>query len=877
MNRPNDPLLTSILTLSNSRPEKVAMRFIGDASRSEVLYSELATAIRERAIGMEKAGLVPGDRIVLLGKNSPEWVLSYLSITRAGATAIPLDPKLTQVVLTELINEIVPVALIIDLQYEQSLAALAENAIRINIKDGCVFVSDRYPALLSADLNRPDDLDPDIASIVFTSGCTAQPKGVMLSRDSISASMHCAISSLGIVNTSEMLCVVPLHHVLGFGVCMTVLMVGGTATFIEEPRSDLLLKAMQETHSTLLPGPPRLFELLLTNIRTQIKQMPAPNRTVITVLQKGTGWVRKWTPFNPGRFLFASLHDRFGGNLQRFIAGGAPLPASVSTGLQQFGFDIVEGYGLTETSAGVSINTAEHSRAGTVGRALPGVEIRIANPDVYGQGEVWVRGSTLMQGYFHDPEATAEVLRDGWLRTGDLGRLDAEGFLSITGRIKDLIITSAGKNVSPEAVEWLYRDIDEIEELAVLGMPSATRHGEEVHAAIVSKLEINQEAKNLVEEAISARSAQVPSHLQIQGIHLIEAIPRTTTLKVRRSVLREQILDDVSAAASMNQFQVDSKIDPVGSRKEDLRTATVISIIREVVASSHSDLTITPNHTLVFDLGIDSMGQMELASRLQEQFQAFIEVAHVQTCKTVADLVALIQQKQDLKKQPPSEPKGSISLPPKRGLWSRWVFSGLRKGFEHLWGLQAIGLENIPSDGAYILCANHESHFDVLFIASMLPTAHQSKLCTFAKRELFESMLIRLVIRLVGAIPVDRAGNTQQVLKIGADLLKQGRTLFIHPEGTRTRNGRLQIFRRGAAHLALQTGAPLIPVRIDGAYEIFPSHLKFPKRRPFSAGEYLSIRFGRPIEPPVHAQGAECEQLLTRQLYQSIEAMETRL
>ena len=874
MSKVYDDILLTITKTAKTRPDAVALRLIGDDVHREMTFATLREAIQTRAECLKNAGIRPGDRVVLCGVNSPEWMCAYFSVVRIDAIVVLLDSQLTNEQFQQILQRVEPIALILDEAHHAQSSAVAPDIIRIQMETGTVMPGE-YPDTVRTDVVRPDALDPATGAIVFTSGSTAQPKGVVLSRSNIAHGEICVVDRFGLSESSELLCILPFHHVLGVGACLATLRAGGATTLLQKPGGELLLKAMQATHTTVLPGPPRLFELLLTNIHTQIQQMPPPVRTSIGILRWLTRQIRTHSGFNPGQVLFRKLHDHFGGHLHILMAGGAALPSEVHTGFEELGFNIMTGYGMTETAGAISINTPERNRAGTVGHPFPEVEVRIANQDVSGEGEIWTRSPSNMMGYFHDDAATAETFReDGWLRTGDIGHIDRDGFISITGRIKELIVTSAGKNVAPEAVEHHYRGIDEIKELAVLGMPSSVRTGEEVHAAIIPQGS-GPEVEQRIRDAVAARSTQVPSYSRIQRVHIVREIPRTTTLKVRRSVLRQMLLEESTTKAP--------HVDKDEQGDSDELTRNVIEIVRGIVGSQDTPLNIGPESVLVFDLGLDSLGVVELTSCLQQEFNVTVEITQIHACKTVADLAQLVRRNPQ-RDNPQGVPASSDTqadeyrslIPPLRTGRSLILLRILHTLFRWMWNLRVVGRENVPEEGPYILCPNHESHMDVVFVTSTLPPAHQTTLCTFAKREHFDAPVMRTIANMVHAIPVDRKGDPRKALDVGAVLLKAGRPILIHPEGTRTRDGALKPFRRGAAHLALHTGFPLIPVRIDGAFNIFPPHARLPKLFSFTAGQPLRLRvaFGTPIMPPKAVYDADTERLLTEQLRQAVEALE---
>ena len=849
-----DPVVHSFHDMARQQPERVALRVAGDTRLDETTYRQLATLVATRRDLLQEAGLAPGMRVVLIGANSIEYVATYLALADLSATAVPLDAKLTDGQLSQLLGLVQPSLIVGDPAYAARVSGIVPDAPYLSFVD--LSVLSGHAPLVPAP--AAPGADPDIAVIIFTSGATALPKGAMLSRSNMAAALGSAVAGFKLDPTAEVLCVLPMFHVLGLGTCLSPLLAGGGVTFLEELRGDLLLATLGRTGTTILPGPPRLFELILTSIRTQIDKLSAPARFMVGAMRAAGRLSRTTTSLDPAPILFRSLHQRFGGKLHTLFSGGAALPAEVRQGLEDFGFFIMEGYGMTETAAGVSMNTREQLRAGSVGRALPGVEVRIANPDVHGQGELQVRGPTIMRGYLEAPELTAEVFAEGWLRTGDLARVDADGFIFITGRIKELIVSSSGKKVSPEEVEAHYQDVEGVADLTVLGMPSKGRHGEDVHAAIVLSSP-GPEAEGRALAAVSARSAGVPSHQRVQQVHVVSEIPRTTTLKVRRSVLRTQLLTEEGAPGARRTAEA---AGPALAR--DPRTQAVVAIVQEVVGRR---IPVNPGSTIVFDLGLDSMAQLELGGRLAAHFGVRVDGTDVQTCLRVEDLAALVARAPAAAEQEPTT--AAVSIPPPRaGLGLRAVMA-LRSLLGLTWGLRFEGLDKVPTSGAFILCPNHASHVDALLVIAGLEDGHKASLSLFSKREHFDHWLMRRVTAWMRAIPVDRTGDAFASLRTGAAYLQAGRPLLVHPEGTRTRDGQLLPFRRGAAHLALSARVPLVPVFIQGSYQLYPSHRLLPplwwRKRP------LVVRIGDPIPP--HTQGSEAEQQLTELLRARIASM----
>lgn len=834
-----DPVFEAFRATAGAHPDRVALRMVGDTDIDALSYGALLERCEERSRELAALGLRPGDRVIFAGANRPEWLACWFGAADRGLTTVPLDPKLTDAQLRELVGRVAPSLALLDPEHAARFAGLFPALPLRSLVD-------LAPLSARADVGEsPADPDPSVALVIFTSGATALPKGAMLGRDNLDAAFRAAIAGFELTPDSEVLCVLPFFHVLGLGAAVAPLLAGGGVSFLSELRGDLLLGAMARTGTTILPGPPRLFELILSSIRTQVELLPAPKRALVAALRGGASFARTWTPLDPAPVLFRSLHARFGGRLKLLFSGGAPLPGAVREGLEAYGFRIVEGYGMTETSAGVSMNTALQHRAGSVGRALPGIDVRLAHPDVTGQGELQVRGPTVMRGYLGDPEASAAAFSDGWLRTGDLARIDPEGFIRITGRIKELIVTSSGKKTSPDEVQALYAELPGVAELAVLGMPARTGHGEEVHAAAVLAPGATAAA---VQAAIEERSAGVPAHQRIQRLHVVDSIPRTTTLKVRRQALR----------AELEGAHPDAPAPAAAPAAAD-RVGRVVAEVQDLVGDR---VRVEPASSLGFDLGIDSMGLLDLAGRLEARFGVAVRPAQLQGCARVADLVALLDQP-----APAAAEALEIAVPAPRSAPSVWLLGVARRVLGFLWGLRFEGLEHVPASGPFLLCPNHGSHVDSLLVAAGLPAPHQAGLCVFSKQEHFESGPMRLVTRWLRAIPVDRTGDASGALETGRRYLSAARPLLVHPEGTRSRDGRLLPFRRGAAHLARKAAVPLVPVYIEGSHALYPPHQSLPPV--WWRGRPLVVRFGPPILPA--AEGSEQE--LTDELRRRIVAL----
>ncbi len=840
-----DRLPSLILDAADRHGDRVALRIRRNGVLREVSYREMAARIRGAAARLKGAGIREGDRVVLLGENDPQWPIAYFAISEAGATVVPLDPGLPPASLRRLFEASSPRLLVVSRSQRDRLDDTSHwNLVsleELSFGDGAIA---RLP-----DAPPDPDADTSLASVIFTSGTSGRPTGVMLAHEGlVYAGRDCAVPLWGLTDRDEMLLVLPLHHVYGFAAALIGgLVAGASLTFVEAIRGDIILAAINETHTTILPAIPRLLELFHQQILRQVRAKGEPSLTAFRAMGGACATLRRTVGWNAGPWVFKAVFERFGGSLRRIVSAGAPLPLEVNLGLSRLGFSVLEGYGLTETSAASTGCTFDEARPGRVGMPLRGMDVRIHQPDATGQGEVCIRGKGLMRGYFRNPELTAQVIRDGWFHTGDLGRIDAQGYLSISGRLDELIVTPAGKKACPFDVESGYRDLPGVKELAVVGMRSPAGVGDEVHAAIV----IDDAAadglstgamRERIEAEISARASGIASHLRIQKTHFVSEIPKTTKLSVRYQELRQRLEQRSVGGVEPEAFEASQEpTDPL--------VVKVLEIVAEVAQAKRRNLPVRETSTLQFDLGIDSLGRTELAVMVDKELGVRLG-PELMAIHRISDLVELIRSTRASETPAPKESSG-VAAPPPRGPVAIAIARGIGVAIHTVWDVRAVGAASLP-DGPYILCPNHTTYLDGIWAASVMPHERRAQMCSFGKHELWNHRVTKLLVtRLANAIPVDRDGNAEPALRAGIEVLRSGRPLLVHPEGTRSRSGELGAFRRGAASMSLATGAPLIPARLVGSREVYPPHRRIPKMLPdrLLRRRSVLVHFGAPIYP----------------------------
>ncbi|MFA4858211.1 MAG: AMP-binding protein [Candidatus Margulisiibacteriota bacterium] len=573
LNQPPNP--ESLVTIKQMVEQNAARFAAGVAFQAKkdgiyqrVTYGEVYHVVESLAAGLKAQGVGRGDRIALLSENRIEWALAYLSIIYAGAVVVPLDAMITVESLTTILNESGARGIILAgrflnmvLHARSDLPAL-NLIINLDARENYEGVQ-AYPRLVEVAFHsteKPAEIKlDDLAAIVYTSGTTGIAKGVMLTHGNIMSNVYAVYSMFKVDHHDNFLSVLPLHHTFectaGF---LAPFYAGARITYAEGFKSYQLLANMQETGVTIMCGVPLMYRLFYDGIQREI-QARGPLAVVtfglLTVAAKMAKWLFKK---NIGRTLFRSFHKKIGGKLRFWVAGAAATDPAVIHGFDVFGVTIIQGYGLTEASPIIAACTEEHNRRGSVGRPLSGVEVKIFRPDRHGIGEIIARGPNIMQGYYQRPDLTAEVIKDGWLYTGDLGYLDRDGYLFITGRSKDLIVTGSGVNVYPEEIEFRLGRIPLIKEACVLGLKlekGVHRGGEEVLAVVFPDLAYCESflrqkgltpTREIIEEMIheeirklNDRTAEFQRIMQTRIVY--NELPKTSTRKVKRHELRKEL------------------------------------------------------------------------------------------------------------------------------------------------------------------------------------------------------------------------------------------------------------------------------------------------------------------------------------------------
>ncbi len=847
--RQHRDLLELLEAAASTHRNRVALRMAGER-KDRFTYGELREWAGRVALFLRSAGVEKGDRVLLASENRPEWAIAWFGIALSGGVAVPVDPELGEGELENLARSAGARVALLSEQVAERAAGLCRRW-----REG----PGPRPALLpealaggpEAELLRSTSPD-DLASIIFTSGTTGTPKGVMLTHRNF-ASLVSRLAGLFDLGPGDgLLSVLPLHHTFEFTCGLLVpLSRGCEIEYLDELTADRLGDALESGRVTAMIGVPALWALLHRRITQEVAARPGFVEQAFDLLRGANRKLRADAGLNLGKLLLWPVHRKLGGRLRILVSGGSALSPEVQRAFHEMGFDLYEGYGLTEAAPVLTVSTPESGPGGgTVGRPLPGIEIRIAEPDGNGVGEVLARGSNVMLGYLRagggapevDLDRTAEVLRDGWLHTGDLGRLDAGGNLVLVGRKKEVIIDADGKNVYPDELEELYADPAIIRELSIVGLSYGA--GEKVAMLLVPEPRgrPREEIRRLVDEHLRRVSARLPFHKRVKLWHLTEGeLPRTSTRKVRRRWVVEQ-LRELEAAAREGQ----------GARRdaEGGREGWVLDLLAQVSRRPRHEITRATH--LAADLSLDSLMLSELAAALEAAGVRPSAVESLHQVQTAGELVELVgpeaprgagEQGDGAGQAPGPGPADEVQIPePLAALGRKLLDAGQRALYRGFYRAEVSGAAFIPRDRNFLVVANHASHLDMGLVKVALGDQGKKLAALAARDYFFDTPLKRAYFEnFTNLIPMDREGSIRRSLRAAAEALRRGYNLLIFPEGTRSRDGTMAPFKPTAGYLALQCRVDALPVYVHGTHEALPPGSALPRRT------RLRVVIGQPV------------------------------
>jgi len=896
-------------------PDNVALEIQRHDHLESCTYAELRRMAESVGRWIIESGFPRGSRLAIMADNHPRWVAAYLGIIASGCAAVPLDTALHADQVTKLLKDSGASAVFVDAKHVPATRpAAAELNLGLILMDpdrmSSQSIQEHWRANLPAIFHAgPSSFTPvtsnsdDLAALIYTSGTTADPKGVMLTHANFLGEVEAVFNWVDIGPPDTLLGVLPMFHVLAqMANLLLPLVKGSRVVYLETLNTTELMRALSERNITAFAVVPQFFYLIHERIFEEIAKRGPLTQRVFAALVAFNRTLRR-VGMNAGPVLFRKIHKTLGPKMRYLVTGGSRFDPAIAREFHDLGIDVLQAYGLTETAAAVFATLPNDNVVGSVGKAMKGVEARTLDPQPQEDGgpavgEVLLRGPVVMKGYWNRPDATAAALRNGWLYTGDLGYFDARGNLFLTGRKKEVIVLSNGKNIYPEEIEAHYGKSQFVKEIAVVGLEGKPGEGgDRLHAVIVPNFDVLRQkkivnAKEVIRYDIEGLSQRIASAKRIGSYEIWqEDLPRTTTRKIKRYEIEKRVrANQARKVADDSELPAEKPLtadELAWLDQSDIQRG--LAIVCTALHSAPPNLR--PTHNLELDLGLDSMQRVELLSRLEEELGGNVEESQLAEIYTVRDLLDAVLASaasgdtpatrtavagwKSILAEDPTDPEVLALKDPAPGFET--VLYPLSRVIQmisrDLFHLRVSGLERLPRHGPFILSSNHQSYIDPLVLTGMLPKEIMENVFAVGTSDIFGQGLMRRVAPWLRVIVLNPDANLVPAMRAGAFGLKHGRVLILYPEGERSIDGTPRTFKKGAAILSIHMQAPIVPIAIEGFYEAWPRGKKF-----FQKITSLRMVFGEPICPPPEAEASEAAyEKLTAELRGRIVEMWERL
>lgn len=748
-------------------------------------YRDLGEQAPRVAGALRAMGLEAGDRVLIWAANRPEWGLALLGALHAGLVLVPLDVRSQPDFAAKIARRTRARAILVSDQ----TAGLAEGLQLPMLRIESIPDRARQAAPVSPAAIGPEDL----VEIVFTSGTTGEPKGAMITHANLAANASTVGSVFPFGDDERLLSILPLSHLFeqncGF---LAPLLFGCSIVYPVSRQPAVLMRTFRENRVTMLLVVPAGLKLLNNAIE---RKVDGSGRRAL--FERLHGLARR-APRPVRRLLFRSVLTQFGGRFRTVAVGAAALEPDLAVRWSEMGFDVLQGYGATELSPVVSFTRPDRNRLGTVGQAIPRVEVRID-----ADGEVLVRGPNVFTGYWEDPEATAAAIdSEGYYHTGDIGELSADGFLTLRGRKKDMLAMPDGTKVYPEDIEAVLARDPRLRDAAVVGLqpPNAELR---VHAVLLTDDPAQADA------VVRAANQQLGGHQQIRS-HSVwpdEDFPRTHTLKVKKRVILDRLASEAGdpgkppAPVIAAPVAGGAEVDPVTAIVAALAGVPGGEVAREASLSS--------------DLNLDSIARVELLGVIEEELGVYIDDADLDPDTTVGRLVEMVDAARDERR--PTGIFGWPLSPLARAIGGGIMSLLVRPAYALAYRTDVSGLQHLRQlREPVMLIANHHLHNDVGLILSHLPSELRSRLSVAAAADdIFGNRLRGFGAALIGnAFPLAREGAIRRSLELLGARLDRGFSILIFPEGRLTVGGPMQPFKSGTGLIAVEGATPVVPMRL---------------------------------------------------------------
>ena len=777
---------------------------------------------------------VKTKKIAIFAENRPEWVYSFYSGMMAESILVPIDYMLPVDELEYILNDCKPEVIFYSNETKEKVDQALANTL-YPVKKICIDDINLDEINCEA-RSLPAYNEDDILVILYTSGTTGKPKGVMLTYKNVESNILGVTKYVNIYrDDSRTLVLLPLHHILPLaGTVLAPLYARGTAVFSPSLLSEDVMATLQDHKINIIVSVPRFFSLIRKGIKEKIESNKIAS-FLFKIAEKRQS--RKFS-----KKIFKKVHDKLGGAVETFVCGGAKFDEDVARDFQTLGFEVLEGYGMTETSPMITFTRPGRVRIGSPGEIFPGMEVKFED------GEILTRGPNLMKGYFNKEAETKEAIKDGWLYTGDLGHFDEEGFLFVTGRKKELIVLSNGKNITPEEVENKILAVDEITEEAGVYMEN-----DQLFAIVcpnfvkVKTAEIADINEYYRWEVIAKYNEKAPSYRRISNFVVYdELLPRTRLSKLKRFMLPE--------IGKGNAIVKEKK-------EEDLKFEEYKIIKEFLVKEKEKD--VFPSDHLELDLALDSLDQITFLSFLSSTFGVELSEEDLLKYNTVEEISNYIKENKTRINIETIDWKAILKETVSLNLPKSWITVNLFKNWSRLvfniyFKIKAEGIERLPK-GPFILAPNHQSFFDGLFVTMFIKNKIMKKTYFYAKKKHIGNKFLNFLANKNNVIVVDINKDLKKSLQKMAAVLKSGRNMIIFPEGTRSTDGELGDYKKTFAILSSELDVPVVPVAIGGAYKALPKGSLIP--RPFKK---ICVKFLEPINPSGYSYESLTDEVQTK-------------
>ena len=771
-----------------------------------------------------------GNRIIVFSENSEGWIYAFFSIWQQGGVAVPVDASSTVSDFSYILRDCTPHGIWTS-QHNVPVVekALAETGLRIPY----YVIEDRMKCQPDSTRQLPERLpwaeldvpyNQKVALIIYTSGTTGSPKGVMLSYQNLMANIKGVSQDVRIFTSrNRTMILLPLHHVLPLmGSVVAPFWTGGGVAICPSLTAPDLMDTLCRGKVAIVIGVPRLWQMLYGGIKKKID-----SNVITAFLFRMCAFFRSRTL---SRIIFSSIRRKMGGHIKYFVSGGAALSKEIGEGLKTLGLDVLEGYGMTETAPIICFTRPTDIRPGCVGLPLPGIECKLIN------GELCAKGPNVMLGYYNRPEETAAVIDgDGYLHTGDLATIGKRGHVTITGRTKEIIVLSNGKNIEPSEIEYKLEQYDRyVKEVAVM------QDGDLLRAIVVpqtpwaSLLSDTQIEVALKREVIEPYNRSVANYKKVMALTVYKGeLPRTKLDKLQRFKLQALLESCRTSQPVCNE-------EPEPDMEE-------YRIIKQYI-EQEKKVPVKPSSHVETDLAMDSLDKVGLQGFIEHTFGMKLlveDMAGFPDIKAMAEYVASRKTKVEVEDVDwhsfLNETVPDLRIPQASCLFS-FVNKCLKLFFRVYNSLRIYGRIQIPARGPYILAPNHQSYVDAPVVLSGL-TCRQIKTCYFfATEQHVRSKFRRALADKNNTIIMEQAHLKESIQKL-AQVLKEGKNIVIFPEGSRTHDGELGDFKLSFAILSKELNIPIIPVCIRGAYDALPRHRKYLYPR------HIEVHYLPPIIP----------------------------